>query len=126
MYYEIIYVEEKMNLVDLAKEKLLERGASLESIAELTYNLQEKYYENIEMEECLKMVNEVISKRECTHAILTAIALDEIAEKGLINKEICDLITEDNKLYGMDEILALGITNLFGSIALTNFGYLDK
>lgn len=114
-----------MELRDLAVEKLKQRGVSLNDIAEITYNLQIKYFET-SMDECMKMVNEVLDKRECIHAVLTAITLDEVAEKELIDKEICDLIRNDNKLYGMDEILALGITNLFGSIALTNFGYLDK
>lgn len=115
-----------MELRDLAVKKLKQRGVSILDIAELTYALQEKYSSNVTRDECLQMVNEVLDKRECIHAILTGIAIDEVAEKGLIEKDICDLITGDNKLYGMDEILALGITNLFGSIALTNFGYLDK
>ena len=29
-------------------------------------------------------------------------------------------------LYGVDEVLAYGICNLYGSIALTNFGFIDK
>ena len=29
-------------------------------------------------------------------------------------------------VYGIDEILALSIVNIHGSIALTNFGYADK
>lgn len=36
------------------------------------------------------------------------------------------ILAIDEPLYGMDEILALGITNVYGSIGLTNFGYLDK
>ena len=114
-----------MELRELAIEKLKGRGVLLDDIAKITYDLQIKYI-NVTFDECMKMVYEVLDKRECIHAILTAIAIDEVAEKELIDKEICDLINNDNKLYGMDEILALGITNLFGSIALTNFGYLDK
>jgi len=115
-----------MELRELAIKKLKDRGVTLDDIAEITYDLQKNYIKDVTKEECLKMVNEVLDKRECIHTILTGIALDEVAEKGLIEKEICDLITNDNKLYGVDEILALGITNLFGSIALTNFGYTDK
>jgi len=29
-------------------------------------------------------------------------------------------------LYGVDETMALGITNVYGMIGLTSFGYLDK
>ncbi len=36
------------------------------------------------------------------------------------------MIENDEPLYGCDEILALSIVNVFGSIGLTNFGYIDK
>ncbi len=36
------------------------------------------------------------------------------------------LLQKDDGLYGVDEILALSIVNIYGSIGLTNFGYLDK
>jgi phosphatidylglycerophosphatase A len=29
-------------------------------------------------------------------------------------------------LYGIDEIMALGIVNVYGSIGFTNYGYIDK
>ena len=32
----------------------------------------------------------------------------------------------DEGLYGIDEILCLSIVNVYGSIGLTNFGYVDK
>jgi phosphatidylglycerophosphatase A len=32
----------------------------------------------------------------------------------------------DESLYGVDETLAMGITNVYGMIGLTSFGYLDK
>ena len=32
----------------------------------------------------------------------------------------------DDGLFGVDEVLAYGICNIYGSIALTNFGYIDK
>lgn len=115
-----------MELRELAIKKLEERGVTLQDIADITFSLQERYQDNLKCDECLEMVNQVLDKREVIHTILTGIALDEVAEKGLIDKEVCDLIKADNGLYGMDEILALGITNLFGSIALTNFGYTDK
>lgn len=36
------------------------------------------------------------------------------------------MLLGDEPLYGVDEILSLSITNIYGSIALTNFGYIDK
>lgn len=36
------------------------------------------------------------------------------------------LVETDEPLYGIDEIIPLSIVNVYGSIGLTNFGYLDK
>lgn len=115
-----------MELMKLAIKKLEDRGVTIEDIAEVTLFLQEQYIEGLNLEECTKAVMQVMEKRETINAVLTGIAIDEVAEKGLIDKEVCDLITEDASLYGIDEILALSIVNVHGSIALTNFGYSDK
>ncbi|OPZ34153.1 MAG: Phosphatidylglycerophosphatase A [Tenericutes bacterium ADurb.BinA155] len=69
----------------------------------------------------------VIKKREVQYAIMTAIELDKIAEQGKMNdKELEGALMRDEALFGVDEVLAYGICNLYGSIALTNFGYIDK
>jgi phosphatidylglycerophosphatase A len=115
-----------MELEKLALKKLEDRGVKVNDIAEITLFLQEKYIPGLNIEECKNAVLQVLSKRETINAVLTGIAIDEVAEKGLIDKEICNLITKDDGLYGIDEILALSIVNVHGSIALTNFGYADK
>ena len=68
----------------------------------------------------------VLSKREVCHAILTGIALDEMAEKNLLEDPLLTIVKNDEGLYGIDEIIPLSIVNIYGSIGLTNFGYLDK
>lgn len=112
----------KANSID----RLAERGVSLEDIAKIVFDLQEKYYPELTMELCLESVNAVMSKREVFHAILTAIEIDIAVEKGLFREPIASIIRSDEGLYGIDEILPLSIVNLYGSIGLTNFGYLDK
>lgn len=113
------------NIKELAIKKLNERGVTIDDIAIIVKNLQGSY-QDITLDDCKEMVLQVISKRETIHTILTGIAIDESAEKGLFEPIVGDLITKDNSLYGLDEILALCIVNMNGSIALTNFGYLDK
>ena len=69
----------------------------------------------------------ILSKREVQHAILTGITIDKkVEENDFGNEIICDIIRVDAGLYGIDEVLAYGICNLYGSIALTNFGYIDR
>ena len=78
------------------------------------------------MDRCLESVKSVIRKREAIHAILTGLALDDLANEGKLPEPIQSIIHDDEGLYGIDEILTLGIINMYGTIGLTNFGYLDK
>lgn len=109
-----------------ARELLQERGVSLDSIAELVYYLQASYHENLTHEECLTNVNQVLMKREVQHAILTGIQLDQLAEKKQLDEPLQTIIDSDESLYGIDEIVAFSIVNVYGSIGFTNYGYIDK
>lgn len=106
---------------------LLERrGVTVDDIAEIVYTLQKPYHAGLSMEECKISVLRVLNKREVQYALYTGIALDMLAEQNLLPEPLQSIMNEDEPLYGVDEILALGITNVYGSIGLTSFGYLDK
>lgn len=108
--------------------QLLEsRGALIKEIASITYNLQSKYVKNITLEDCIDSVLKVLAKREVQFAVMTAIELDTLADrKNYTDKDLEKDVLRDYGLFGVDEVLAYGICNLYGSIALTNFGYVDK
>ena len=36
------------------------------------------------------------------------------------------MLANDEGLYGVDEVLAFSIVNVYGSIGFTNYGYIDK
>jgi phosphatidylglycerophosphatase A len=107
-------------------ELLKQRGVTVDDIAELVLVLQAPYKDGLSMDECRNGVEMVLDKREVQHAILTGVALDMLAEEKMLPQPLQDIISHDFSLYGVDEILALSITNVYGSIGLTNFGYLDK
>ncbi|MGL4372423.1 MAG: phosphatidylglycerophosphatase A family protein [Turicibacter sp.] len=111
---------------NLVIEKLKERGVQPKEIAELTFFLQQKYHKDLTVEECEHNVRAVLKKREVQNAVLTGIALDELCEKNLLEGPLQDMIKTDYSLYGIDEILAFSIINVYGSIGFTNYGYLDK
>ncbi|MDD2180852.1 MAG: phosphatidylglycerophosphatase A [Bacilli bacterium] len=116
-----------MNILkELAVQKLKDRGVKILDIADIVFNLQKKYIEDLTIEDCISTIDSIIAKREVTHAILTGIAIDETVEKDLFEEPINKIIKTDDSLYGIDEILPLSIVNIYGSIAFTNFGYLDK
>ncbi|KMK76016.1 phosphatidylglycerophosphatase A [Alkalihalobacillus pseudalcaliphilus] len=109
-----------------ARKKLEERGVSIDAIAEIVYQMQEPYHENLSIEECYDSVNAVLLKREIQHAILVGVELDVLAEQKKLSEPLQSLVDTDEGLFGVDETIALGSVFGFGSIAVTTFGYLDK
>lgn len=107
-------------------ELLKERGVEIADITQIVYDLQKKYIPGLTLAVCEEAVDRVLSKREVHNAILTGVELDMLAEQGKLSEPLQTLVNEDNPLYGIDEILVLSICNLYGSIGLTNFGYVDK
>ena len=113
-------------MVKITKSMLVERGVKIKDIAEIVLEIQKKYLPTLTLEECMHNVERVLDKREIIHAVLTGLALDTLAEKKLLPQPLQHLIETDEPLYGIDEIIPLSIVNVYGSIGLTNFGYLDK
>ena len=106
---------------------LKERGVSVDDIMKCTKYLQAKYYSDLGDEVFLAAIERVLHKREVQFTIMTGITLDKMAEDGqLPDKELERCLLNDEPLYGIDEVLAYSICNLYGSIALTNFGYIDR
>ncbi|XEC96461.1 phosphatidylglycerophosphatase A [Paenibacillus tarimensis] len=105
---------------------LEKRGVSLKDVAEIVHMLQHPYNADLTMEECMESVRSVLDKREVQYVFYTGIALDELAEKRLLPQPLQAIMETDESLYGVDETMALGITNVYGMIGLTSFGYLDK
>lgn len=105
---------------------LAERGVRIDDIVDLVVHLQHPYFPDLKPEACAQSVERVLEKREAQNAILTGIQLDILAEQGALEEPLQTLIAKDAGFYGIDEALALAILNLYGSIGLTSFGYLDK
>lgn len=118
------YNMEELNTMTV--EMLKNRGVELKDIAEIVYFLQEKYYPELTIEICMESIQAVLKKREIIHAIITGIALDELAEKKLLPEPLQSIVESDEGLYGIDEIIPLSIVNVYGTIGLTNYGFLDK
>lgn len=115
-----------VGLLESTVQLLERRGVTLIEIARVVLEIQYQYYPELTLEECLAGVEAVLRKREVQHAVLTGISLDMLAEQQQLPEPLQTIIARDDFLFGVDEILALSITNVYGSIGLTNFGYLDK
>jgi phosphatidylglycerophosphatase A len=109
-----------------AMAKLADRGVTLEDIAKIVLEMQQRYNPKLTLAHCLGSVNHVLEKREIQHALLVGIELDVLAEKNALSEPLQSLIQVDESLFGCDETLALGSVFGYGSIGLTTFGHLDK
>src|SRR5690625_2322199 len=108
-------MKENICLYEETKRALGDRGVKISELAEIILDLQSSHTKNINKDIALENIYGVLKKREIQHAILTGIMLDELIEKGHIDSPIANLIKNDDKLYGVDETLALSITNCYGS-----------
>lgn len=119
-------MQPKTELERKARAWLNERGVTIEDIGELVYFLQAQYHDDLKMEDCIYHIHKVLRKREVQNAILTGIQLDVLAEEKKLASPLQETIEVDEGLYGVDEIIALSIVNVYGSIGFTNYGYIDK
>lgn len=107
-------------------EVLKQRGVTISDIAQIVYKLQKPYNASLTRTQCEESIMAVLNKREVQYTLYTGIVLDELAERKLLPEPLQSIMESDESLYGVDETLALGITNVYGMIGLTSFGYLDK
>jgi len=118
---------EAVNMYEKCLNMLNERGVGISDIAQCVIYLQRQHHPEIQEEEIVEVIKNVLKKREVQHAIITGITLDKLAESNQLHDDVLhDILIKDESLYGIDEVLAYGICNLYGSIALTNFGYIDR
>ncbi|WP_188206588.1 phosphatidylglycerophosphatase A family protein [Alkalibacillus aidingensis] len=113
-------------LEKVALELLKERGVTLNDMTELVYYLQSQYHDDLSKEECYDNVVKVLKKREVQNAIITGIEIDRLAEEKKLTEPLQTIIENDEGLYGVDEIVAFSVINVYGSIGFTNYGYIDK
>lgn len=111
---------------NVALEMLTARGVDLDSLARLVLELQLPYNPTLTLEEAKKSVRQVLAKREVQYAVITGVTLDMMAEEGSLMEPLGEIIRENHRLFAVDEVLAFSILNIYGTISLSNFGYLDQ
>ena len=106
---------------------LQNRGVTIESMAEIVYKLQSPYNKTLTVEYCKEVIESVLEKTEVQNAIMLGIEIDILHERGLIDDPYLNkMITIDEGCFGLDETIGANPANCYGTIAFTNFGYLDK
>ncbi len=118
-----VYSEEEMERINIAVLK--ERGVTVDDIAFLAYNAQSKYLDDLTMDEMRDSVLQILRKREQFHAILLAVNIDVLTEKGMIDEPLQSILSGDLGLFGLDEAIAISVAGNYGTIGVTNFGNMD-
>lgn len=95
-------------------------------LAEMVLELQQGYVKDLTLEHCNIAIKKVMDKREILYPIATGINLDKLAQQNALDEPLLTAVKEDYGLYGVDESLAMSMTHPYGTIAITNFGFLDK
>jgi len=120
---KLVYTRQEM--FEFNKKTLLKRGVSIDSIAEITFQQQSKYTDGISRAICLESVEKILSIRDVFHHVQLAAEIDRLAEEGMFQGPIQDIIYEDLGLFGIDETMGLDVSGLYGTIGQTNFGDID-
>ena len=106
--------------------ELEKRNINRRTIGEIAYKMQHQYLPNLTVDDFGKELDEVLKKREVLNILATGFALDNLADEGLLPEPLQSIIQADAGVYGFDESAALSLSQLYGSIAVTNYGYVDK
>ena len=106
---------------------MAERSITIEDIADCVAFLHEHYNDAITKEEYIAVTEKVLHDTDIQNALIIAIELDILAENdGLRSRSIKDAMMADAGLFGVDELIGLGMTLNYGPIAMTSFGSIDK
>lgn len=114
------------NMNQIILEQLRQHEITVNEIGEIVYDLQKDYIPELTQKIANDSVMHVLAKREVQNAILTGLALDELANQKKLPQPLQQIVENDEGLYGIDEQIAMGITAVYGSIGITNYGYVDK
>ena len=104
-------------------------GITVAKMAEIVYRDQKPYIDTLTEREASWAVSRVLNKTEFQDGLLVAIHLDKVAQMFNLMKEdnpLMNRLIVDHPNFGADEHLAMSLAGLYGSIATTNYGYIDK
>ena len=105
---------------------LNEKGITVEDIANMAMSLQKVFFDNLTMDEMLKNTNDVLHKREVLNNAMVGLELDRLASQGLLKEPLESIVMNDSGVFGVDEGIALNIANIYGTIGVTNYGFIDR
>lgn len=102
------------------------KGISYKDIAQIAYQMQSVFIDNLDIKEVEKDTIDVLHKREVLNNAMVGLELDRLASADQLSQPLESIIQNDSGVFGVDEGLALNIANIYGTIGVTNYGYIDR
>lgn len=116
-----------VTLYDHTVNLLTERGIKLHDLSKIVYDGQIDYVPEITLEECESAIKHVLKKREVQNAVITGVYLDKQSREDTnMDPYLKEILSNDESQFQVDELLSTAVSDVFGGIANSNRGYLDK
>ncbi len=115
----------RKEMTSLNVKAIKKRGVTPEDIAEIAYNQQKKYNDDIQYDLCLESVYKVLSLRDVFHTVQIGLELDRLANTNSLSEPVQSIIRSDLGVFGLDEVFGIAIAGIYGVIGETNFGDID-
>lgn len=105
--------------------KLEENGVTLDDIIKASMKRQEGYMPEYGEDEFKISLDKVLRKRNVLNDCMIGLHLDELATLGVLPEPLQDIMFNDAGVFEVDEVFGIDIARDYGSVGVTNFGYLD-
>lgn len=105
---------------------LTKSETSFLAMAKIVQAEQQVFEPDLTLKEAAESINAVMRKRNVHFAFLVAIQNDLQTQFKKSFEPLQSILFEDRGTFGGDEQIALEIAGLYGTIGVTNFGYLDR
>lgn len=116
-----------VTIYDHTVNLLTERGIKLYDLSKIVYDGQVDYVPEITLEECENAIKHVLKKREVQNAVITGVYLDKQSREDTnMDPYLKEILSNDESQFQVDELLSTAVSDVFGGIANSNRGYLDK
>ena len=115
----------RQEMLEMNRKTLLERGVTIEEIAEIAHMQQSKWSDDISMRDCIDSVEKILSLRDTFHLLQLGAEIDRLTEENLIREPLREILHSDLGMFGIDELFGLELAGLYGTIGKTNFGDID-
>lgn len=113
-------------LRDYVWTELKTRNITQKTVGEAVYQIQHSYYPDWTPEDFGKELPHVLRKREVLNPLAVGFALDNLATENKLPDALQYIVEKDAGQFGVDETVALSLVSLYGPIAVSNWGALDK